>query len=70
MSGTAIVRQMLDCKQVASRLGCSWRTVLRLADAGEMPPGCKIGALRRWDADEIERWIVSGAKPVRKGGAK
>lgn len=48
------------------------RTVLRYADSGRMPWGYKIGALRRWDLDEIETWISGGCKPVRivrpKGG--
>jgi excisionase family DNA binding protein len=57
-------RRMLDAKQVAARLGCSWRTIYRLADMGQMPFGVKIGALRRWDADEIERWIDDGCKPL------
>jgi predicted DNA-binding transcriptional regulator AlpA len=43
----------------------SWRTVYRYADAGLMPWGFKIGTLRRWDMDEIERWIANGCKPVR-----
>lgn len=53
---------------------CSFaaRTVLRNADRGVMPWGIKIGALRRWDLDEIEAWIAAGCRPVRnlsKGGA-
>jgi hypothetical protein len=36
-------RRLLDAKQVGARLGCSWRTVLRLADRGAMPPGVKLG---------------------------
>lgn len=58
-------RQLLTAKQVAARLGCSWRTIYRLADMGRMPFGVKIGALRRWDAEEIERWIADGSKPVK-----
>ena len=61
-------RRMFTTKQVGERLGCSWRHVLRLADAGKMPAGLKLGALRRWDADELERWIAGGCKPVRKAG--
>ena len=41
------------------------RTVLRYADSGRMPWGYKIGALRRWDLDEIEAWISGGCKPLR-----
>lgn len=59
-------RHLLDAKQLASKLGCSWRTVYRMADAGQIPFGIKIGALRRWDAIEIDRWIAEGAKPIRR----
>jgi hypothetical protein len=36
-----------------------------MADLGLMPWGFKIGALRRWDAEEIEAWIAGGCKSVR-----
>ena len=61
-------RRLIDAKAVGARLGCSWRHVLRLADRGAMPPGLKLGALRRWDADELEAWIDNGCKPVRPAG--
>ena len=61
----AVVRRLLAVKQVGERLGCSWRHVLRMADAGKMPMGLKLGALRRWDADELESWIADGCKPIR-----
>ena len=51
------VQRLGDAKQVGARTGMSWRTVYRYADAGLMPWGLKIGTLRRWDLDEIERWI-------------
>jgi predicted DNA-binding transcriptional regulator AlpA len=61
-------RRFLDAKQVGIRLGCSWRHVLRMADRGLMPWGVKLGALRRWDADQLEAWIAAGCKPCRQGG--
>jgi predicted DNA-binding transcriptional regulator AlpA len=62
------VRRLLDSKGVGARLGCSWRHVLRLADRGDMPPGFKLGALRRWDAVQLEEWIRGGCRPVRTTG--
>lgn len=59
-------RQLLTARQVAERLGCSWRTIYRNADMGLMPFGVKIGAMRRWDADELDSWIEDGCKPVRR----
>ena len=61
-------RRLLDERAVGERLGCSARHVRRLADRGDMPWGMKLGALRRWDADELEVWIAAGCKPVRQVG--
>ena len=41
------------------------RTIMRYADSGRMPWRYKIGALRRWDLDEIATWIKGGCRPVR-----
>jgi excisionase family DNA binding protein len=59
--------RMIDARRVAHRLGCSWRTVYRHADAGRIPPGIKLGALRRWDAAELDAFIAGGCKPLRGG---
>jgi excisionase family DNA binding protein len=58
-------RRLIDSKEVGSLLGCSWRTVYRLADAGKIPQGIKLGALRRWDTAEIESFIAGGCKPPK-----
>ena len=42
-------------------------TLLRHADRGLIPPGYKLGALRRWDAAELEAFIASGCKPPKAG---
>jgi predicted DNA-binding transcriptional regulator AlpA len=59
--------RLIDVKAVSAQLGCNWRTVLRHADAGLMPAGLKIGALRRWRESEIRNWIDGGCKRVRSG---
>lgn len=66
----APARRLGDCKAVGQVFGCSWRTVIRLADSGKIPPGYKLGAIRRWDMAEIESFIASGCKPPKttKGG--
>jgi excisionase family DNA binding protein len=62
-------RRLGDAKAVAALLGCSWRTVYRLADSGGIPWGVKVGSLRRWDLSEIDGFIAGGCQPVRtKGG--
>jgi excisionase family DNA binding protein len=62
-------RRLIDARQVARLLGCSWRTVYRHADSGRIPSGLKLGALRRWDATEMEAFISDGCKPP-KGRAR
>lgn len=62
-------RQRLgDVKDVAIITKQSPRSAMRNADRGVMPFGFKIGALRRWDLDEIDRWIAGGCKPIRHAG--
>jgi predicted DNA-binding transcriptional regulator AlpA len=63
-------RRLIDAKEVGQLLGCSWRHVLRLADKGALPWGCKLGALRRWDLSEIQNFIADGCRPVRQASAK
>ncbi len=58
-------RRLGDVKEVAAYTKQSPRSVMRNADRGAMPMGFKIGALRRWDLDEIDAWINGGCKPVR-----
>lgn len=52
--------RLMDARAVAEVLKCSPRQVLRLADAGKMPKGCRVGTLRRWRAEDIDRWIEAG----------
>jgi predicted DNA-binding transcriptional regulator AlpA len=59
-------RRLGDAKAVGQGLDLSWRTVYRLADAGKIPPGYKLGASRRWDLSEIEDFIAGGCKPPRR----
>jgi excisionase family DNA binding protein len=65
-SAQVVSRRLIDCKEVGRLLGCSWRTVLRLADSGKIPWGLKLGSLRRWDAATIDEFIENGCKPVRR----
>lgn len=65
-------RYMIDGQAAASKAGVSYRTWLRLCDAGLAPWGTKLSALRRWDAAAIDDWIAAGCPRVRtaKGGAR
>jgi predicted DNA-binding transcriptional regulator AlpA len=63
-------RRLIDAREVGRMLGCSWRTVYRLADRGAFPAGIKLSALRRWDSAELDAFIADGCKPPlkRQGG--
>jgi predicted DNA-binding transcriptional regulator AlpA len=67
--GRAPSRQLIDASQLARMLGCSSRTVFRLADGGKIPWGIKLGGLRRWDVVEIEAFLAAGCKmPATSSG--
>lgn len=61
---------LLTVQEVARLLGCSTRTVYRLADSGRMPKPVKLGALVRWPREIIERWIASGCPNQQRGGLR
>lgn len=63
-------RRLIDVREVGRLLGCSWRTALRYADAGLIPPGMKLGTLRRWDVAELESFIAHGCKPLSRRGVR
>ena len=65
MGTDAPTRRLIDAREVARRLGCSWRTVYRHADMGRIPSGLKLGALRRWDAAELDEFIADGCRPPK-----
>jgi excisionase family DNA binding protein len=64
----ALPKLLIDARTVGNLLGCSWRTVYRLADSGALPPGLRLGGLRRWPRQAIEEWVSGGCKPVRAAG--
>ncbi len=65
-AATVSQRRLIDAKEVGRLLGCSWRHVIRLADEGVLPWGCKLGRLRRWDSFDIESFIAGGCRPIRQ----
>ena len=57
--------RLLDVNAVAQLLSCSTRNVYRLADSGQMPRPRKLGALVRWDREELEKWLSDGCPTCR-----
>jgi len=63
-------RRLIDADQVAAKLGMSRRQVFRSADYGRIPPGLKLGRLRRWDEVVIDAFIADGCRPPRREGCR
>jgi predicted DNA-binding transcriptional regulator AlpA len=61
-------RRCIDADQVAALYGMSRRHVFRAADALLIPPGFKVGRLRRWDQNVIMDHIAAGCPPLRRRG--
>lgn len=49
---------MLDQQGVAALLGCSPRTVRRMALEGELPAPVLVGGLKRWRKADLEAWLA------------
>jgi len=62
-------QEYLDADDLARRYKASARSIFRWADAGRMPPGTKIGTLRRWSRRDVEKWEAGGCQPFRVAGA-
>ena len=61
MTQTTMPR-MLNAREVAQILGVCAKTVRRLADAGGLPKGRRVGARLRWHSEEIARFMNSKAE--------
>ncbi len=57
--------RLLDVNTVAQFLSCSTRHIYRLADAGRIPRPRKLGALVRWDRQELEKWVADDCPACR-----
>ena len=57
--------ELLDVEAVALTLAVSTRTVLRMADSGQMPRPLKVASLIRWRRAELLQWLADGAPNCR-----
>lgn len=57
--------RLLTVEEVAKRLHVSVRTVWRLDEDKKLPAAKRIGRSKRWDATELELWLVLNC-PTRK----
>ena len=58
--------------EVVQRYDAHPRSIYRWADLGLIPPGFKLGVLRKWNLEEIDKHIAAGCPKVRtmRGGAR
>lgn len=48
---------LVSAKEFADRLGISVRMLEELILQGKVPPYIKLGRLRRWHPEQLEKWI-------------
>jgi excisionase family DNA binding protein len=60
---------LIDIREVARLLGCSWRHVEDLVREKRAPAPTRVGRLRRWRPEQISRWIQAGC-PAHTEGAQ
>lgn len=63
-------RFLIDVKIVAKKYDADERSIQRWANDGTIPPGVKLGSLRKWDASEIDAHISAGCPRVQRGESK
>ena len=58
-------RQLLTVNGLAELLQVDAKTVRAWRERGQLPAAVKIGGVIRWDADEIDHWIVEQREAAR-----
>lgn len=51
------MENLVSTKEFAIRLGISVRTLEELIVQGKVPPHIKVGRLRRWHPEQLDKWI-------------
>ena len=51
------MNELIGSKQFAKYLGVSIRTLDTLDKKGNLPPGIRVGHLRRWRIEDVEKWV-------------
>lgn len=49
---------LIGSKEFAELLGVSMRTLDNMEKRGELPNGLRVGHLRRWRVEDVEKWIA------------
>ena len=53
-------KMAVGAKELARLLDISLRSIRRLDASGRLPRGYMLGGSKRWNLDEISRWLDSG----------
>lgn len=61
------MRNLVSTKEFANRLGISVRTLEELIVQGKVPPHIKVGRLRRWHPEQLDKWINEQFARVTEG---
>lgn len=62
-------RRLLDANQLAALFGCSVDQVHNLDASRICPRHVRLGGLKRWDREVIERWLEGGCPDLRFSGS-
>lgn len=63
--GETPTHRLISVQEVATILNVSPRTVWRLLSAGRIVEPIRLGAVVRWRADEVHRWIDAGCPAIK-----
>lgn len=55
--GNRPMENLVSAKEFANRLGISVRTLEELIVQGKVPAHIKVGRLRRWHPEQLDKWI-------------
>jgi hypothetical protein len=64
----ADIERLIDLDELARRIGVSPRGASGLVARNELPAGCLIGGVRRWDWDEVKRFLGAHQSRQRRRG--
>ncbi len=62
---TSVPEQLLNVREMATRLGVSTRQVWKLASSGRLPAPIRLGRSVRWRESDLDRFIALGC-PARE----
>ena len=60
------LRRLVDIKKISESIGITKSGIFNLMKAGKFPKGIKIGSARRWDIDDVNNWLKSQNKGLKK----